>query len=178
MRTRRHVHLTAARQQLAESEMELARRLASKFYRRSARLVPLDDLIGEAYHAIAYAAGMFDESRGVPFGAYCMMVVCQRLHYAIQVKRTPGLYSDIIDDAFDPVCLRSCKPDDMLLVEEEIEFLRVQIPREWFNAAMLYFGHGYTLEEVGQQLGITRERVRQLLNEATARAAEPGLPFG
>jgi RNA polymerase sigma factor (sigma-70 family) len=69
-------------------------------------------------------------------------------------------------------------PDvDIVYVEEHfdknfIDVLETLTPRE--NACIrLYFKEGYTLESIGNQLGITRERVRQIISKGLRRIQHP-----
>ena len=50
--------------------------------------------------------------------------------------------------------------------------MRRLLPPRWFQALQLHYAHGCSLEEVGQRLGVSRERVRQLLNKAVGRVRQ------
>jgi DNA-directed RNA polymerase sigma subunit (sigma70/sigma32) len=67
--------LDEAARERAQSHLHLAEALAWRQYHRCGRMVPLEELQGEARLALAYAASLFDEGRGVPFGAYVTMVI-------------------------------------------------------------------------------------------------------
>jgi RNA polymerase sigma factor (sigma-70 family) len=170
--------LSDAAQELAHAHLNLARRLAWKHYQSSARLVPLDELRGEALYGLVYAAGMFDPGRGVPFGAYATLAITHRLIQAVNVWRrggrlAPVRFTDLTASTqrdFDTPCLRTREPLDHAVLDELIDRVRRMLPPRWFQALLLYYAHGHTLEEVGHRLGVTRERVRQLLTKAMGRA--------
>ena len=165
-------------QELASSNLSLARRLAWKQYQTCARLVPLEELEGEALYGLVYAAGMFDPARGVPFGAYATMAITHRLIQAVNVWRRGGRLAHIrftdlaagSQHEFDTPCPRTRESIEQAASRESMDRIRRSLPPRWFQALQLYYAHGYTLEEVGRRLGVTRERVRQLLSKAMGRA--------
>src|SRR5271163_1169980 len=99
--------LDKAAQQLAQSHLALARRLAWKKYLNCSRKVPLEELHGEALFGLVYAAGMFDVNRGVPFGAYATMAITHRLIHAVHIWRRGGRLDHI---RFTDLCANS--PND------------------------------------------------------------------
>lgn len=161
----------------ALEQMTLAHKLAWKYFQSCSRTVPLDDLYGEAQYALVYAAGMFNDTRGVPFGAYATMAISHRLIQAINNwrrggPRAPVRFTDLmahVQTEFDTPCPRTRESSDKAALNEAIERVRRRLPARWFRALDLYYAQGHTLEEVGQRLGVTRERVRQLLNKAVDR---------
>jgi RNA polymerase sigma factor (sigma-70 family) len=163
--------------ELAQTHLSLAQRLAWKLYQSSARIVPLDELRGEALYALVYAAGMFDGNRGVPFGAYATMAITHRLIQAVNVWRRGGRlaharFTDLTAAGpyeFDTPCLRTRESIEYAAVHELLDQVRRNLPPRWFQALQLYYAQGHTLEEVGVRLGVTRERVRQLLSKAMVR---------
>jgi RNA polymerase sigma factor (sigma-70 family) len=167
----------AARGRAAE-HLELARRLAWKYFESCSRSVPLDELRGEALYALSYAAGKFDVGRGVPFGAYATLAISHRLIQAINLWRRGGRlahtrFTDLPAAArteFDAPCPRTAESGDLAAVRELLALLRRHLPSRWFRALQLYYAQGHTLEEVGRRLGVTRERARQLLTKAVLRA--------
>ncbi len=167
-------------QQRTLEHLTLARRLAWKYFQSSSRCVPLDELRGEALYALVYAAGMFDEKRGVPFGAYATMAISHRLIQAVNSWRRGGRqactrFSDLTaftQTEFDSPCPRTRESKDLAALREAMERLQRLMPPRWFHALHLYYAQGHTLEEVGRHLGVTRERVRQLLTKAIDRARE------
>lgn len=167
-------------QELARTHLGLANRLAWKQYQNCARTVPLDELRGEALYGLVYAAGMFDPGRNVPFAAYASLAITHRLIHAVTVWRRGGRLAHVrftdltaqTTNEFDTPCLHTRESIDEAGIHELIERVRQLLPPRWFQALQLYYAHGHTLEEVGHQLGVTRERVRQLLNKAMGRARE------
>jgi RNA polymerase primary sigma factor len=165
-------------QQRALEHLALAQRLAWKHFQSCSRTVPLDELRGEALYALVYAAGMFDDARGVPFGAYATMAISHRLIQAMNAWRRGGrqAYTRFTDltattqTEFDTPCPRTRESRDQAALREAMDRLRRLLPPRWFHALHLYYAQGHTLEEVGQRLGVTRERVRQLLTKAVDRA--------
>jgi RNA polymerase sigma factor (sigma-70 family) len=164
----------------AESHLTLARRLAWKQFLRCAKAVPLDELRGEALHALCYAAGMFDDSRGVPFGAYATMAIRHRLIQAVNLWIRGGRLAHVRFTALtattksvvDVSCPRTREVSDDAALHELVDRVRRVLPPRWFQALQLYYAHGHTLEEVGNRLGVTRERARQLLSKAVGRARQ------
>lgn len=75
-------------------------------------------------------------------------------------------------DEFDPPenSVDSCETFDATDAQIEIDRIRNTLPDRWFQALELYYKGGFTLEEVGQQMGVSRERVRQMLRNGVKRA--------
>jgi RNA polymerase sigma factor (sigma-70 family) len=174
--------LDAAGRQRLHDYLDLADCLARTQFRRCGRKVPLDELAGEARLALVYAAGLFDEGRGVPFGAYVTMVVRHWLVQAVTRWRRRGRLDhvcftelsspDAADERspFDPPCPRGQNPAQEAADREVVDRVRRSMPPRWFALLRLYFVEEHTLEEIGVQIGVSRERVRQLLAKALRRA--------
>jgi len=165
-----------------QAHLHLADALAWQQYRRCGKTVPLEELLGEAQFALVYAASLYDESKGVPFGAYVTMVIRHRLVQAVTFWRRGGRldhvrFTDMPVHSteenprwFEPICPRTREAVEEATVRELLDLVRRAMPPRWFLVLELYFAHEYTLEEIGAQLNISRERVRQLLAKAIARA--------
>jgi RNA polymerase sigma factor (sigma-70 family) len=164
------------RQQLAEDYLHLIEPLAWQSFRRCGRMMPLDELLGEARLALTYGASKFDSQMGVPFGAYVTMVIRHRLTQAVNVWRRGGrldhvCFTDLTRGSalFDLECPRANEATMESIVHEQVEQIRRILPARWFRVLLLYFGESYTFEDVARELGVSRERVRQLLAKAIAR---------
>lgn len=166
---------------MIEAHVWLAHGLARRHYERFGRLLPLDELDGEAVYALVYAADRFDEGRGVPFGAYATLVVRHRLNQAVSAWRRGGRlahtrFTDLTaagpepDRRFDVACHRTRAGDDEAAVREALARVRAVVRPRWYRALHLYHAQGHTLEEVGAILGVSRERVRQMVGAAINQA--------
>jgi RNA polymerase sigma factor (sigma-70 family) len=165
-----------------ERHLHLVEALAWQQFRRCRRTVPLEELIGDAQLALAYAAGLFDEGKGVPFGAYATMVIRHRLVQAVTAWRRGGRldhvpFTDLAGGClpgeplgFDPACPRTREAGQEAATRELLDRVRRTLPPRWFTLLQLYFSEERTLEEIGEQFGVSRERVRQLVAKAIARA--------
>jgi len=149
----------------------LAYQIAWRFARHKARDIPPEELVCEALCGLTYAASMFKENRGVPFAAYAALVVRHRLTNAIRVWRRQKwgrrrLVKVRTDGGWDPEDPRSADVCADTAAREMCERIRCALPSRWYAVLHLYYANGLTFQEVGEQLGISRERVRQLHNQA------------
>ena len=169
--------LDAVGQERAEAYCPLAYQLAWRFARRYARDMPADELIAEALYALTYAAGMFDEKRQVPFGAYANMVIKHRLIQAIlswrRGKRV-GPMPVLFDGEGEWEVKDRPGPDvpTMTAAQEMCDRVRRVLPARWFTVLHLFHGEGRTLEEIGDQFGVSRQRVQQLVVKASKRVQQ------
>jgi RNA polymerase sigma factor (sigma-70 family) len=162
--------LDAAGQRRVRTFCTLAYRIAWQ-YARQARDVPPEELLGEALYGLTYAASMFEEHRGVPFAAYATLVVRHRLMRAIlewrrekwirplPAKRKTDEPWDVENPHSPDLCTEASARD-------MCERIRSTLPARWYDVLQLHYGKGLSFEEVGQQLGISRQRARQLLDKA------------
>ena len=74
-------------QRRVEAFTALAHQMAWKAARFYACDMPADELVAEALLGLTYASCLFDEERGVPFGAYATMVIRHRLIHAVRSWR-------------------------------------------------------------------------------------------
>jgi RNA polymerase sigma factor (sigma-70 family) len=169
-------------QERAQGHLHLVRLLAREAYRRCGRTVPLEELLGEAGFALSDAAGRYDAARNVPFGAYATMVIRHRLVRAVTAWRRGGRldlvrFTDLADTPsgsdlrdFDPPCPRAREPYQEAAARELLDHVRRVLPARWFRLLRLHYVCGHTLEEAGELLGVSRQRVQQLLVQALVRA--------
>lgn len=165
--------LNAAGQERVEAHTWLAYQLAWQFARRRPVDLPVDELIAEAFYGLTYASALFKEEFGVPFGAYARIAIRHRLIQRIISWRRLRRASQIplLSTPTGPLELETeerPRPDlcSSTAAKEMCERVREVLPARLYEALRLYHGEGYTLEEIGSRLGITRQRVRQLFNIA------------
>ncbi len=172
--------LDARAQERARDHLDLADLLARQRYRRCRGTVPLDELRGEARYALVHAAARYDAGRGVPFGAYGTLVIRRRLAQAVRLWRRGGggavvCFTDLAagdtpdGPGFEPVC-RSTARAERYEAMEWLDGMRRALPVRWAEALAMYFLEDCSLEGVGRQLGVSRERARRLVAKALARA--------
>ena len=165
-------------QERAVAFTHLAYQLAWWFARNTARDVPADELISEALFGLTYAAGRYDEDRHVPFGAYANMVIRHRLIQTVirwRDRRFAPLpeWSESSGEPWEAADYRPT-PDlcARAAASELCDRVRRALPPRWYKALRLYYSDGLTLEEVGLRLGISRQRVAQVIIKATELARE------
>ncbi len=161
-----------ARQRVVEY-IGLAYQLAIRFSRHRARDVPPEELIAEAKLALTYASGRYDSTKQVPFSAYATMVIRHRLIQVVlnwrrgpKVRRLPLVLNGTVWDPPDNEIDTTPETNDLC------DRIRAALPKRWYAVLYLYYGEGHTLEEIGGRLGVSRERVRQIVHRARRRARE------
>lgn len=171
--------LDSRARELVEGQLALARGLAYRQYRNAGGRVPLDELIGEAFLALTYAATMFDESLGVPFGAFATLVLKQRLPRAVKHwQRAMWNQSRFVDmgekpgddRAFEPACSQDRSPEDSIDERDLVEFVFArEAESPWLGLLREHIEEGTTYAEIGRRVGLSRERVRQCLVRVSKR---------
>jgi RNA polymerase sigma factor (sigma-70 family) len=155
---------------------------ARRQFRLCGRSMPQDELIGEAQLALMEAAGRYDPGRDVPVGAFVTLVVRRRLIHAVDRwnkwrRPHPVCFTDVgvADGAtylpeIDPPCLRTPEPVRAAAAQELLERVRRVMPELLFRVLWLHVVQGCRKEEIAGQIGVTRQRVQQLIRNAIERA--------
>lgn len=121
------------------------------------------DLLGIANLALVRAAALFDPQLGFKFSTYATAAISSTVwrHIAGQRKLKRSTYKHV--PVHEDIADRRRQPDPPeidglteLLTEREMLIVRMR-------------ANGCTLETTGEALGVTRERVRQILNSLPSR---------
>lgn len=156
----------------------------AKQYRRSG--VPFTDLISEGNIGLIKAAQKFDETKGVKFISYAVWWIRNSIQECIE--RYLGNPEEVNCDAYT---FDNCKSSDYEWssqmvnneFEEELsdlqsrevtvsELMKTLKKREAKILALyfgLYDGKEMTLDEIGQEMDLTKERVRQIKDKALVK---------
>jgi RNA polymerase sigma factor (sigma-70 family) len=154
----------------------LAYKIASTFARRAQAVgLDIDDLRQEAVVAMMKAAAAFDPARGFAFSTLAGRSIQYHLIRVLDTRRFRrllGLPTDgerqMVDFA-DPNELTpeatAEATDDQRMMQQLLGVLRLRHRQ----VIEMYYFMDYTLAEVGQQIGVSKERARQLLAGALKR---------
>lgn len=159
----------AVKDQLISSNMRLVVSIAK---RHAAQTDNFFELLSDGNMSLIRAVEKFDYSRGNKFSTYASWAIMKNFARSIpEERRRRERYITGHDDYFDAApdtrtdeqeCLSSVEQTKHR-VNRLLEYLD---PRERqiirMRAGLDNNSEGMTLEEIGQQLGITKERVRQL----------------
>lgn len=175
-----------------------ARRIARKWHDRNPG-VDLDDLTGEARLGFVEAAARFDPSRGFAFGTYAGWYGENRAREFCRRElgrgmRTPNPGGQVGIDWFvaPPVASLSAPDGDGRLwagqlpgrpegepradLDDWWAAALADLPERWRAVVLLRVRGGLDLAEIGRRLGVSRERVRQMFENALGLLREtPGL---
>lgn len=163
----RRWRLNAAGQAVVAANIALAHFLAARFGEQVPHL-PFDDLFAEAQDGLVYAATLWDDSRGVPFGTYAAAVIMHRLIRTgiVGPARRKARYEPLGDPNYVPDARPKPDPDAVIDAREELAEVRRTMPEQLFNLVWLHYGLEVDGATIGRKIGRSRERVRQLILEA------------
>jgi RNA polymerase sigma factor (sigma-70 family) len=160
---------TAIKDQLISSNMRLVVAIAKK---HAAQTDNFFELLSDGNMSLIRAVEKFDFSRGNKFSTYASWAIMKNFARSIpEEKRRRERYVTGHEEMFEVAPdTRSDEQEMVSSVEQSkhrvnrlLEYLE---PREQqiirMRAGLDDYSEGMTLEEIGQQLGITKERVRQL----------------
>ena len=161
---------------IIESNLKFVVSVANK-YRVTG--IPLEDLINEGNIGLVKSAFRFDETRGFKFISYAVWWIRQSiLQFIADQGRVVRLPANVAN-SMTKMKKNSEKLEspDLELMEDslnkEIKTILKTIPNREAYILEKYFGinldRPFTLEEIGDELSLTRERIRQLKERAIKR---------
>ncbi len=160
---------TAIKDQLISSNMRLVVAIAK---RHAAQTDNFFELLSDGNMSLIRAVEKFDFSRGNKFSTYASWAIMKNFARSIpEERRRRERYVTGHEDMFEIAPdTRSHEQEIVSSVEQKKHqvnrLLQYLEPRErqivQMRAGLDNYSEGMTLEEIGQQLGITKERVRQL----------------
>jgi RNA polymerase primary sigma factor len=163
------IEANAIKDQLISSNMRLVVAIAKK---HAAQTDNFFELLSDGNMSLIRAVEKFDYSRGNKFSTYASWAIMKNFARSIpEEKRRRERYVTGHEEMFDIAPdTRSDEQELVSSVEQSKNrvnrLLQYLDPRErqiiQMRAGLDNYSEGMTLEEIGQQLGITKERVRQL----------------
>lgn len=176
----------AARAELAKSNLRLVASIAGKL---SISRDEFDEFVAEGNAIILYAIDKFDYSRGYRFSTYATHAVQRHLYRVIDRRRKraqreharetmimaeePAVDSDPWEPTEDEI--KTAAAAVIAKMDETLDEREQLIVRGRFGLDGT--GDGKTFNVLGQQLGLSKERVRQLLQRALEKLGEAAKPF-
>jgi RNA polymerase primary sigma factor len=141
--------------------LPLVRSIAAKYNKLG---VPHEDLEQEGMIGLLEAADKYDESKGAKFSTYATFWIKKRILEAVEKEKKANFKSVVLNES-----LTKDKTDSSQLPDlKTLEFSEGMPEVEKIVIRML-FQNQLTLKEISDQLGISRERVRQLKEKALRR---------
>jgi len=165
------------RTRLVEANLRLVVKLARQ---HAGPLVAIDDLISEGNLSLLKAVEKFDFTRGTRFSTYATWCVVKRFarvvpeeNYVIHTFVTGS--EEVIEIQPDKSVSELERKESLAHIRAELDKVMDQLPgreREILARRFGLSGKPETLEQIGDRLGITRERVRQLETRALRKVAD------
>ena len=165
------------RARLVEANLRLVVKLARQ---HAGRIVGLDGLISEGNLSLLKAVEKFDFTRGTRFSTYATWCVVKRFarvvpeeNYIIETFATGS--EAVIEVQPDEITSKLDRKETLAHIRTELDKVMSHLTDREREILLRRFGLSgppQTLEQIGDVLGITRERVRQLETRALRKAAE------
>ena len=186
-----HHRAEAYREQIAQTNLALVLAMAKR-----ARMNDLDfgDMVSEGNMALLRAVDKFDAGRGFKFSTYgCRAILKAFSRAGMKFSKYRSLFPTAYDPAFEKSNYQEVKndaheqdcADEVRMIVEtnqaELSTIEQRVIRHRFNLVapdiaddppapvLRTDGKPLTLQQVGQIIGITKERVRQIQKQAMAK---------
>jgi RNA polymerase sigma factor (sigma-70 family) len=170
--------LTPEQRTLAAEYQWNARTLACRTYYRSGQVGDIDEYISVGYMALVHAAAHYNPDLGFRF-ATLLICALRRALWELRAPRRPKKrlcqlnFCDVHRDdtpVLDPVCRRILPPDRAAANAELLARVKKRLPAIQWNLLYARFIEGETLPAIGERLGVSSQRVDQLIDKALQRA--------
>ncbi|MBM80572.1 MAG: hypothetical protein CMJ78_08265 [Planctomycetaceae bacterium] len=176
----------AAREELAKANLRLVASIAGKL---SISRDEFDEFVAEGNAIMLYAIDKFDYSRGYRFSTYLTHAVQRHLYRVIdrrrkRAQREHARESEIMAvepaveiDPYEPTEdeIRIAAAAVIAKIDEALDDREQVIVRGRFGLDGT--GEGKTFKVLGEQLGLSKERVRQLFQKGIEKLGEAAKPF-
>ena len=176
----------AAREELAKANLRLVASIAGKL---SISRDEFDEFVAEGNAIMLYAIDKFDYSRGYRFSTYVTHAVQRHLYRVIdrRRKRAQREYAreaeimaeepTIEVDPYEPTQddIKAAAAAVIAKIDEALDEREQVIVRGRFGLDGT--GEGKTFKVLGEQLGLSKERVRQLFQKGIEKLGEAAKPF-
>lgn len=118
----------------------------------------------------------YDPTRGTTFSTYAWVAICRQMHQrAKELSRETAVWSQEVPSSW--VVPDPAEGLERELTQEVLRDLVSQLPERLGQVIVARYGLGgqppCTLKQLGEELGLTRERVRQLQQDALAWLRHP-----
>jgi RNA polymerase sigma factor (sigma-70 family) len=157
---------TALRQRIIEENINLVYAIAKQRFRR----IDPDELIGVGCEGLMRAVDRFDPERGYEFSTYASRAIWSHMLRSLSLSKarpTAELFCGLSVPE---------RGGDRLLAQEVAELIGA-LPDRQRRAVWLRFWRDAKLEDIGKEMGISKERARQLIMHGVTRLREMyGLP--
>jgi len=173
---------TQYREQIAETNLALVLAMAKR-----SRMTDVDfaDLVGEGNMALMRSVDKFDCERGFKFSTYaCRAILKAFSRHGMKMSRYRQRFPTEFDPAFEKSDhLETTRATHTQECAEEVKHIVLNNDADLSDVELAVIGHRFglsddkaqeirrtlTLEQVGQIIGVTKERVRQIQNKALAK---------
>ena len=156
---------TALRQRIIEENINLVYAIAKRRFRR----IDPGELIGVGCEGLMRAVDRFDPERGYEFSTYASRAIWSHMLRSLLSKARPTA------ELFDGLSVPE-RGGDRLLAQEAAGLIS-RLPDRQRRAVWLRFWRDAKLEDIGKEMGISKERARQLILHGVTRLREMyGLP--
>lgn len=170
------------REQIAETNLALVLAMAKR-----SRMTDVDfpDLVGEGNMALMRSVDKFDCERGFKFSTYaCRAILKAFSRHGMKMSRYRQRFPTEFDPAFEKSDhLETTRATHTQECAEEVKHIVLNNQAHLSDVELAVIGHRFglvdesaeevtrtlTLEQVGQIIGVTKERVRQIQNKALAK---------
>jgi RNA polymerase primary sigma factor len=163
--------------QAVQEAMEQHERLIHTFIRRQGGGdIGYEEALQAGRIGLWQAIRGYDPTRGTTFSTYAWVAICRQIHQrAKELSRETGVWSQEVPPSWivpDPA-----EGLERELTQEVLRDLVSQLPERLGQVIVARYGLGErppcTLKQLGEELGLTRERVRQLQQDALAWLRHP-----
>ncbi len=172
----------AVRDALVEENIGLVHKWARRYYRYAQGIptISYEDIFLEGIYGLIKAIDKYKPQKG-SFSTYATIWIKQSIRRFLQKERAQLKgrgYLPVQEEEDEQMTLEDMPAEEEEeLISSDTESLRKKIeyapiPERSKEILKLYFLEGYSLREIGERIGLSKERVRQLIKEDGKKVLE------